>query len=166
VHLIGRCGPDVAARMRAVASPAAERLVIRGEGYHVPYSDILEAYGRGRWTAALALFPPTPHYTQKLLTKFFEYMAAGIPIICSDFPAWRTLIRENGCGICVNPSDVEAVRSAIKWLINNPDEVHSMGERGRAAVRERYNWHGEAAKLVELYGSLLQGSEHRIPVRA
>ena len=57
------------------------------------------------WTAGLALFPDTPHYREKELTKFFEYMAAGLPIICSDFPVWRELVERHRLGLCVDPED-------------------------------------------------------------
>ncbi|MCE7896768.1 MAG: glycosyl transferase, partial [Gammaproteobacteria bacterium PRO8] len=53
----------------------------------MPFSEITKAYLEGGWRWGLALFPDTPHYRDKELTKFFEYMSFRIPIICSDFPA-------------------------------------------------------------------------------
>ena len=47
----------------------------------MPYRRIVAAY-REPWTAALALFPNSPHVREKELTKFFEYMAAkGITVV-------------------------------------------------------------------------------------
>src|SRR5690625_6021755 len=57
------------------------------------------------WLAGIALFPPTEHYMKKELTKFFEYMNAGLPIICSHFPQWKTFIDKYNCGIAVDPYD-------------------------------------------------------------
>ena len=68
-----------------------------------------KALRQGGWLAGLAIFPPNPHYYEKELTKFFEYMGAGLPIVCSDFPAWRTLMAETGAGICVDPQDPESI---------------------------------------------------------
>lgn len=162
VHMIGRCDPALATRMRALAGPAASRLIITGEGYHVPYAQILDAYRQGGWTAGLALFPDTPHYRDKELTKFFEYMAAGVPVVCSDFDVWRALIEDTACGITVDPYDVEGIRTAIEFLRGNPEEAVRMGSRGRDAVATRFNWAREAGRLAELYGSMIESAPVRV----
>ena len=149
LYVVGRCGKDLADRMRQVAG--GERLHIEGEGFHVPYERIMNRYVEDDWIAGLAVFPPTPHYMEKELTKLFEYMCAGIPIVCSDFPVWRSLIEETGAGLCVDPLELERVIDVIQYLIDHPDEVRDMGRNGRQAVAERYNWNGEKEKLVEFY---------------
>jgi glycosyltransferase involved in cell wall biosynthesis len=154
VHFVGRCSPELASRMRSLAGPGAPRLHIEGEGQTVPYSRILEYYRRGSWLAGLALFPPSPHYLRKELTKFFEYMGAGIPIVCSDFPAWRTLIDSTGAGLCVDPQDPAAIARAITYLVRHPKEAERMGANGRHAFETRYNWESEATKLLHLYDCL------------
>lgn len=161
VHVVGRCAPALATRMREVAGDGEPRLFITGEQGHVRYEDILNLYRRGGWTAGLALFPPTPHYREKELTKFFEYMAAGIPILCSDFPVWRSLIANAGCGLTVDPNDPGEIRAALELLISNPGEASAMGQRGREAVRQRFNWRREASGLFDLYVSLVGAPEPR-----
>lgn len=151
VHAIGRCEPGVADAMRGVAGGNGDRLIIEGDGVHVPFQEILRRYREERWGAALALFPPTPHYLRKELTKFYEYMGAGLPIVCSDFPVWKDLIEGIGCGVCVDPEDDQAVATAVEQVLADPEEARRMGERGRAAVRDRFNWDGEAAKLENIY---------------
>ena len=39
----------------------------------------------------------------------------------------------------------------MRWVIEHPDQAREMGERGRKAVLEKYNWSGEYRKLIELY---------------
>ncbi len=155
VHLVGWCKPAWAAQLRALAGENAGRLRIEGVGEHLPYERILAQYTAGGWTAGLALFPLTEHYRRKELTKFFEYMGAGIPVLCSDFPVWKALIESVGCGLCVDPADDVAVVQAIRWLDEHPVEARAMGERGRAAVEERFNWERELDRLVTLYGELI-----------
>jgi glycosyltransferase involved in cell wall biosynthesis len=156
VHIIGRCDPKLAEAMLNVAGENATRLHIEGEGCHVPYERILAAYKEGGWSAGLALFPPSMHYLEKQLTKFFEYMMYGIPIVCSDFPSWRALMNETGAGLCVDAEAPNDVAGAISWLVDHPQEAEAMGQRGRDAVRSRYNWDVEGKKLVALYGELLE----------
>jgi glycosyltransferase involved in cell wall biosynthesis len=155
VHVVGRCSPELAERMRAAAGPGRDRLHIVGEGFHVPYERIIDTYREGGWTAGLAMFPSTAHYRRKELTKFFEYMAAGIPVLCSDFPVWRALVEGNGCGMCADPADGVALRKAVEDLIGNPERSKTMGRRGREAVSARYNWANEAASLIRLYERLI-----------
>ena len=83
--------------------------------------------------------------------KLFEYMAAGLAIVASDFPLWRKIIDESRCGICVDPFDYIAVAKIINRLIENPEEATEMGENGRRAVEKNYSWHSESTKLLAVY---------------
>jgi glycosyltransferase involved in cell wall biosynthesis len=156
VHMVGRCGEGLADRLRQAAGGDAHRLHLEGIEQYVPYDRILTRYAEGGWLAGLAVFPPTPHYRQKQLTKFFEYMDSGIPIVCSDFPVWRSLIDGIGCGLLVDPLDSQSVADAIEWLVENPEGAEEMGRRGQEAVRTRYNWEAESRKLLNLYEGLLR----------
>jgi len=89
-------------------------------------------------------------------TKLFEYMAAEIPVICTDFQLWREIVEGNHCGICVRHDDIEGVRSAIEYLRDNPDKAGEMGRNGRKAILEKYNWKVEERKLLDLYNKLQQ----------
>ena len=130
VTVVGRCHPALAQRMRKVAAGGADRLHIIGEGYYVPFQKIAELYASSDWIAGLAIFPDTPHYREKELTKFFEYMAAGIPIICSDFPVWRDLIESSRVGLCVDPNNIDNIAAAIEQLATSHGDAAAMGERG------------------------------------
>ena len=82
-------------------------------------------------------------------------MAAGIPVIASDFPLWRKIIEEAGCGLLVNPLDTRAIATAIERLITTPAEAEEMGQRGRKAVEAHFNWANEEKTLLSFYASLL-----------
>lgn len=105
--------------------------------------------------AGLVLFHPVPNHQRSLPNKLFEYMAAGIPVVASNFPLWREIIEGNHCGICVDPLKPKEIGAAIESLISNPKEANAMGENGRKAVTEKYNWAIEEAKLLKLYEDLL-----------
>lgn len=108
----------------------------------------------GRVRAGIVVLHPTDKYLQAYPTKLFEYMAAGIPVIASDFPVWRRFVEEAQCGLLVDPRDPEAIAEAITWILTHPDEAQAMGARGQAAVQQQYNWGQEAVKLLAFYRQL------------
>ena len=105
--------------------------------------------------AGLVTLHPIINYQDALPVKMFEYMIAGIPVISSNIPLWQTIIDENKCGICVNPFDIKEIAQAIEFLVSNPKEAKKMGENGRIAIQEKYNWSIEEKKLFRVYHQLL-----------
>ena len=105
--------------------------------------------------AGLVLLHPTPQYKISYPVKMFEYMAAGLPVIASDFPLWREIVEGAGCGLLVDPQHPQAIADAMQWILDNPDEAAAMGRRGRAAVDDLYTWEAQGAKLIDLYYQLM-----------
>ena len=104
--------------------------------------------------AGLVVCHPRINYMHAYPTKLFEYMAAGIPVVASNFPLWRDIVEDAGCGYLVNPMNPGAIADAIIRLLTNPREANAMGTRGREAVREKYTWDGEKKALLDLYSNL------------
>lgn len=86
--------------------------------------------------------------------KVLEYMAAGRPVITNTSPMMKQTVGAKQYGICVDPDKPRQIADAIKYFLNNPDEAHRMGENGRKAVLERYNWIEEEKKLINLYENI------------
>jgi len=107
--------------------------------------------------AGIVCLHPITNYVTALPVKLFEYMAAGLPVIASNFPLWREIVEGNNCGICVDPLNPKEIAEAIKYLIEHLDKAQKMGENGKKAVLEKYNWEKESEKLIKLYEDLLHG---------
>ncbi|MBE0492616.1 MAG: glycosyltransferase family 4 protein [Sulfurospirillum sp.] len=105
--------------------------------------------------AGIVTFHPLPNHIDAQPNKMFEYMSAGLPIITSNFPLWKKIVEGNNCGICVNPLEPKEIAAAIDYIITHPKEAEEMGQNGKRAVVEKYNWHVEEKKLFEVYGNLL-----------
>jgi glycosyltransferase involved in cell wall biosynthesis len=162
VYCVGNCPSKLAKEMADIAGSSSARLHIEGIDTHVPFSRILEYYGKHDWFAALAIFLPNPHSLRKELTKFYEYMMMGLPIIASNFPVWKSLIEKNCCGICVDPLNMNEIREAIDFLRQNPDVRKQMGGNGKRLAMEQYNWETESKKLLQLYEKLcINGQRQR-----
>ena len=102
-------------------------------------------------TVGLALLKPVGDYPESYTTKMFEYMALGLPVITSDFPLYQDVVERHRCGFCISPADPVQLADALTYLIEHPDEARVMGERGRLAVEQYYNWATEAQKLLQFY---------------
>jgi glycosyltransferase involved in cell wall biosynthesis len=105
--------------------------------------------------AGLVILHPTESYQRSYPTKLFEYMMAGLPVIASDFEFWRDILKGIDCALFVDPLDPRAIADAMQWVLDHPEEAAAMGRRGQNAVRERFNWDAEGAKLISLYRRLL-----------
>jgi hypothetical protein len=134
--------------------PEAEvsTVILEGLGYYV--ADRMVEALKEPWTAGLSLFPYSEHYYEKELTKFFEYMAAGLPMIVSGFPNWRAIVEGAECGFAVDPERLDEAVDRIGWLQANPASRLAMGANGREAVETRYSWTSQRQNLLDFYGRL------------
>ncbi len=108
--------------------------------------------------AGIVTFLPYPNHVNAQPNKIFEYMAAGLPVIGSNFPLWKEIIEQNNCGICVDPTDSLAIAAAIHELASNKELARKMGENGSRLVKEKYNWGHEEIKLIDFYQQLMTSS--------
>lgn len=101
----------------------------------------------------LVLFQPgIQNHVYALPHKMFDYMLVGLPVIAPDFAEEvASIIKETDCGILVDPSNPDEIAKALDHLVADAHERQRLGENGRRAVLERYNWETEAEKLVNMY---------------
>ena len=97
---------------------------------------------------------PSPNHTDAQPNKMFEYMAAGLPFIASNFPLWRQIIEETQCGVCVDPSSPAEIAKAIAKLLSDEAMCRAKGNAGRKAIIDHFNWLSESKKLLTLYAEL------------
>lgn len=124
----------------------------------IPHKEV--AIQMSRCTAGLALLRPgrNTDWQNGTMgnTKIFEEMAAGLPVICTDFVLWKEFVNRYHCGICVNPENVDEIAEAIRYLLEHPEEARQMGRNGRRAIKEEFNWDVEEQRLLALYASILK----------
>jgi len=119
----------------------------------VPPGDVIGAAS----TADLGVSPIVDsclNYRYSLPNKLFQYMAAGIPVVASDFPQVRDVVEGSGAGLVVDTADPESIAHGIVRVLGDPTAARGMGERGRDAVAERLNWTTSARTLLEVYAGV------------
>jgi glycosyltransferase involved in cell wall biosynthesis len=105
-----------------------------------------------RAQAALAIIQPgglNEYIAKGNSRKFFTYMESGIPIIAPNFGDISALIQEENCGIIVDPTIPEDVAGAVAHILDHPEEARAMGDRGRQAYLQKYNWSVEEQKFLD-----------------
>lgn len=87
--------------------------------------------------------------------KFFDYIAAGIPVVC-NYPGWvADLIRDHDAGVPVPPDNPEALADALCRLADRREERVRMGNNARRlaeAAFSRGQLAGEFARILEATG--------------
>jgi glycosyltransferase involved in cell wall biosynthesis len=149
--LVGRLPSDLHADIARL--PGYDRVQVLGVLDRSGVRQILRTV-----TAGLVLLHPVPFMLGAWPLKMFEYMAAGLPVIASDFPLWREFLGDPPCGMLVNPLDPGAIADAIEFVLTHPAEAEEMGSRGHRNVEERFNWTIEERKLLQLYHRLETGA--------
>jgi len=87
-------------------------------------------------------------------TKLFEIMAASKPVICTNYRLWKEIIDKYHCGICVEWNNTTQIAEAIMYLVDNAEEARIMGNNGRKAVEEVFNWKTQEKILVDFYNRI------------
>lgn len=106
----------------------------------------------------MAIQPSTLNHRLSTPNKMFEALAAGTPVVASDFPEMRRILAEDPSGalgeLC-DPTDPASVAGAIRAVISHSSESSAaLRARCLAAAHRRWNWETEAGALLGLYDDL------------
>jgi glycosyltransferase involved in cell wall biosynthesis len=104
--------------------------------------------------AGFVLFHPGPNHNYSLPNKLFEYMSNCLPIICSDFDLWKSIIQNNECGFCIDPFDNYSLDFAVIELRDN-FKKRELIKLNCKETSNLYNWESEKQKLFEAYNKIL-----------
>ncbi len=87
--------------------------------------------------------------------KMFEFMMYGLPLVFADLPSFQSVAGESNAGIAVDPMQPQQIADAIERLVADPELARRLGENGKRAIYQRYNWNAEWPKLQALYRDLI-----------
>jgi len=132
-------------KRRIAASGLTPRIVITGE------LDIAEVQ---RWYRRLTIYAFTSRNEGFGLT-LIEAMAAGAALVAARAGAAELVVEDGISGVLVPPGDAEALAAALETLMRDPASATAMGERGRQRVVVAFSLEAEAARIAEVYRTLV-----------
>jgi len=80
-----------------------------------------------------------------------EAMAAGCPVVSFDLPAVVEFVEDGLSGSLVRRGDVDGLADSVVRVLADPSSAKAMGERGRTAVRDRFDAATSARGLERVY---------------
>lgn len=146
---VGECE----ARLKAEAGKRGLQGVIRFTGYRDDIPDLLAA---ADVSALTSLFEGVPR-------ALMESMASGLPVVATDVPGTRSLIRPGRTGLLVRHGDVEALAEALRHIMQDPVLAERLGETGKALVTTRFDERLVAERVRQVYETVLSGELKQLP---
>jgi glycosyltransferase involved in cell wall biosynthesis len=92
-----------------------------------------------------------PHVETTVPNKIFQNMLMGKPQIVSDVKPLKRIVNETNSGLTFKAGDPISLAESIITLAKDKKLRKSLGENGRKAAIEKYNWNVEGEKLARLY---------------
>lgn len=80
-----------------------------------------------------------------------ESLACGCPVVASDLPAVRDVIRDGDTGLLVPAGDTDRLAQALRRLLQDPALGARLAGQGRNYVQEHFDWE----RIAERYAALL-----------
>ncbi|MFN3476532.1 MAG: glycosyltransferase [Candidatus Methylomirabilales bacterium] len=81
--------------------------------------------------------------------KILDALSCGRPVVASDLPSIRRLSRGfDGAITLVPPEDPDALAETLRELLQHPDRVEALGQRGREGILRHYTWHEAARRTL------------------
>lgn len=82
--------------------------------------------------------------------RFFDYIQAGIPQVCVDYPVYQKINKEFEVAVLIDDLSPKAIAATINEILNDEERQKRLTGNCMAA-RKVYNWQNEEKKLLAYY---------------
>jgi phosphatidyl-myo-inositol alpha-mannosyltransferase len=110
-----------------------------------------------RYHAAATVFCSPAVGQESFGVTLVEAMAAGVPVVATDIPGYREVVRDGVDGLLVRPNDPEALAGAIRRVLSEPELAPRLSAAGRARAPD-FAWDAVVPRLEAVYGRALNGT--------
>lgn len=83
--------------------------------------------------------------------KIFEYMAARKPILSSDLPMIREILRPDHNALLVPAAEDEKWAEAIRYLLKKPEEAKRLADNAYEELKSKYTWDKRAEAILGFF---------------
>lgn len=142
-------GKEFEKEVQELAKPLSENIIFYGRK---EFPDVLRLMGQAHIGLVCTL--PTVNDLAGIPLKLFEYMAAGLGVVISNFPSWKVYTEHYPAHEDVNPMNPIDISEGIIRLVNRWPVNPTLWEKARLNAMNNYNWQAESVKLTKLYNSL------------
>ncbi len=97
-----------------------------------------------------------PSYREGLPLSLIEAASAGRPIVATDVPGCREIVRDGWNGLLVPAKDVNSLAEALQKLMQDAQLRKQFGEHGRQLVLEKFTQENVIQQTMKVYQSLMQ----------
>lgn len=122
------------------------------KGYFPP--DELQSYTLNAWVGINLVDNKGLNNYYSLANRFFDYMHAGVPQLCIDFPAYREINDQFEIAVLISDLTPENIASQINILLEE-ESLYKRLQQNCMRAREIFNWQNEEKKLISFYKNIL-----------
>ncbi len=104
----------------------------------------------------IGVIPLQDTFFNRFLTsplKLFDFYSYSIPVLSSDLPTMRELIKENETGLFFKPNNLKELAQEIDFLYTHNDFLERMSKK-IYTMAEKYLWENRAQKLLDAIKNL------------
>ena len=149
-------GPD-----RPRLQRAARGLVDAGVvSFPQPGLEVLDVVGQA--DVGVLMSNPKLHY-EGISNSIMEYMALGLPVVCSDGGGNPELVLDGMTGFIVPPADGASLGERLIYLRSHRDECAAMGAAGRARVLTEFSVATMVDRMLDVYAEAMTVNRGRPP---
>jgi mannosyltransferase len=106
-----------------------------------------------RWYQRLTIYAFTSRNEGFGLT-LIEAMSSGAALVAARAGAAEFVVEDGVTGVLTPPGDIEALVAALEPLMRDPASAHTMGERARVRVLQKFSLEAEANAIAAVYRTL------------
>ena len=92
-----------------------------------------------------------PSYREGTPRTLLEAAAMGKPIVATDVPGCREVVRDGYNGLLVPREDPVALAEAIEKILSNPELAHQMGQNGHTLVAQEFSVESVVQETIKVY---------------
>lgn len=90
------------------------------------------------------------NYYYALPNKLFDYINAGVPVLCSNFPEMKNIIKKYNIGDTIAPDKAEVIAKKINSILKNKALLDKW-KKNIAIAQQELCWQNEEKKLLSIF---------------